>query len=185
MRIEDCCKLRVYMRIRLTRLIAATLICLPSIDLPIFPAKAQNNIVLFGSGQNSTLGYKVRNKRPGARSNTFSFFAKLPTKSIAELQIIYPEEWRGIFSADNVTILNRRSQKKFEVREAIVDREVGSARFVFQEPIAATSGQELEILVDGVSNPNNSGMYRIQAQALGTEANPLFQYLGQWLVSLY
>jgi hypothetical protein len=28
-------------------------------------------------------------------------------------------------------------------------------------------------------------MYRVQVQALGTEANPLFKYLGQWLVDIY
>jgi hypothetical protein len=175
------------MKTRLLWLIAATLLPLSAlaIALPISPVKAQNNIVLFGAGKDATLGYKVRNKRPGARSNTFSFFAKLPNKAIAEIQIVYPEGFRGIFNASNVVMLNRRSQKKYEVREVIIDREVGSARFIFQEPITPLPGQELEILTEDVTNPNNTGMYRIQAQALGTEASPLFQYLGQWLVSIY
>lgn len=172
---------------KVSYVLAATLTVLSMATALIVPStvKAQNNIVLFGSGQDNTLGYKVRNKRPGARQNAYSFFAKLPNKAVAELQIIYPQNFRGVFMADNVMIMNRRSQKKYEIRETIVDRDTNSIRFVFQEPIAALPNQEIEILVQNVVNPDNSGMYRVEAQALGTEANPLFQYLGQWLVSLY
>ncbi|NJM27698.1 MAG: hypothetical protein HC856_04685 [Pseudanabaena sp. RU_4_16] len=60
--------------------------------------QAQNNIVIFGSGKDSTLPYKTRTKRPGARLNTYSFFAPLPSnKAVAELQVIYPQGFRGDF----------------------------------------------------------------------------------------
>jgi hypothetical protein len=89
---------------------ALTICCLACFDLSITSVQAQNNIVIFGSGKDSTLPYKTRTKRPGARLNTFSFFAPLPNnKAVAELQVIYPEGFRGIFD-DSVEIVNRRTQ---------------------------------------------------------------------------
>ncbi len=167
---------------------ALTLCCLACFDLvttSFMSVQAQNNIILFGSGKDSTLPYKTRTKRPGARLNTYSFFAPLPSnKAVAELQVIYPQGFRGIFD-DSVEIINRRTQKKYDIQETIVDREVGSTRFVFKEAIAGAPNNELEVIIKGVSNPSDTGMYRVEAQALGTEANPLFKYLGQWLVDIY
>jgi hypothetical protein len=162
-----------------------TICCLAYFGIAPLSVPAQNNVVIFGAGKDSTLPYTTRTKRPGARLNTYSFFAKLPTnKAVAELQVIYPQGFRGIFD-ESVEIVNRRTQKKYDIQEVIVDKEAGSTRFVFKEAIAAAPNNELEVLVRSVSNPSDSGMYRIQAQALGTEANPLFQYLGQWLVDIY
>jgi len=147
---------------------------------------AQNNIVLFGPNQGSTLSYVLRTNRSGARANSFSFTAKLPTsKAVAELQILYPEGFASIFDPENIKIINRRLDKVEEIERVIIDPEVRSIRFVFKQPIAGFVGQEIEINASGVTNPSKSGMYKIEAQALGTEANPLFQYLGQWLVTIY
>ncbi|NJL43199.1 MAG: DUF2808 domain-containing protein [Pseudanabaena sp. SU_2_4] len=115
---------------------ALTLCCVACFDLATISVQAQNNIVIFGSGKDSTLPYKTRTKRPGARLNTYSFFAPLPSnKAVAELQVIYPQGFRGIFD-DSVEIVNRRTQKKYDIQETIVDKEVGSTRFVFKEAIA-------------------------------------------------
>jgi hypothetical protein len=164
---------------------ALTICCLSYLGIAPLSVKAQNNIVIFGAGRDSTLPYTTRTKRPGARLNTYSFFAKLPSnKAVAEFQVIYPQGFRGIFD-ESVEIVNRQTKKKYDIQETIVDKEVGSTRYVFKEAIAAAPNNELELVVKGVSNPSDSGMYRIQAQALGTEANPLFKFLGQWLVDIY
>lgn len=150
------------------------------------PVQAQNNIILFGSGKDSTLSYKVRNQSPGANLNTFNFFAELPkSKAVAELRVTYPPEFRGAFLADKVKIVDRQTKREYKLNEVIVDRQIGSTRFVFAEPIPAKPSQSIELIVSGITNPRSAQMYRIEAQALGTEANPLFQYLGHWLVSIY
>lgn len=149
-------------------------------------AQSQNNIVIFGPNQDSTLAYVIRTTRPGARSNSFSFSVNLPTnKAVAELLIYYPEGFGQVFNPENVTIINRRTDKTEEISEAIIDRELRTVRYVFKQPIPGYPGQTLELRASGVTNPSKTGMYRIEARALGTEANPLFQYLGQWLVTIY
>jgi Protein of unknown function (DUF2808) len=169
----------------------ACLICLglaiaAPLGLVLEPLSAQNNIVIFGPNQGSTLSYVLRTNRPGASSNRISFSAKLPTSTaVAEIQILYPEGFGGIFNPENISIINRRTDKTLEIERAIIDPEIRTVRFVFKQPIEGFIGQEIEINAQGVTNPSRSGMYRIEAQALGTEANPLFQYLGQWLVTIY
>ncbi|MDX1977747.1 MAG: DUF2808 domain-containing protein [Pseudanabaenaceae cyanobacterium bins.68] len=147
---------------------------------------SQNNIVIFGPNQDSTLAYVIRTPRPGARANSFSFSLNLPAaKAVAELLIYYPEGFGQVFNPENISITNRRTDKTEEISQAIVDRELRTVRYVFKQPIPGYPGQTLEINASGVTNPSKSGMYRIEARALGTEANPLFQYLGQWLVTIY
>jgi hypothetical protein len=173
------------MKIRIILPAALTICCLSALLIAPSSINAQNNVVIFGPNRDSTLPYTTRTKRPGARLNTYSFFAKLPNnKAVAELQVIYPQGFRGIFD-ESIEIVNRQTKKKYAIQETIVDKEVGSIRYVFKEAIAAAPNNELELIVTGVSNPSDSGMYRIQAQALGTEANPLFKFLGQWLVDIY
>ncbi|AFY71872.1 hypothetical protein Pse7367_3639 [Thalassoporum mexicanum PCC 7367] len=148
-------------------------------------AKAQNNIVLFGNKENN-LPYVIRNKNPGASRNYIKFYATLPdSRAVAEVQIVYPQEFRSAFVPRKLTVRNRRSKEEYEVRDISVDRELNNIRIEFVEPIAALPNQEIEIVAKSVTNPRHAGMYRIEVQALGTEANPLFQYLGQWLVSIY
>ncbi len=150
-------------------------------------ARSQNNIILFGSGKDTTLPYRTRTQSPGAQLNSFYFYLPLPSnKAVAEIQIRYPQEFRSAFgSGEKVSIRDRGSKASYKIREIIADRELGSVRFVLAEPIPAKPNQQLELYVASVSNPTESGMYRIEAQALGTEANPLFQFLGQWQVSIY
>lgn len=156
-----------------------------SITMVPSPAKAQNNFVLLGAGKDATLGYIIRTNRAGARLNTVNFFAKLPkSKAIAEIQIQYPQGFGNIFSPDNIRIIDRNSRQEIDIKEAAIDREVGTVRFLFKEPIPSSNNREIEIISSGSSNPSSSGMYRINLQALGTEANPLFQFIGQWVVNI-
>ncbi|MBD2178794.1 DUF2808 domain-containing protein [Pseudanabaena sp. FACHB-1998] len=147
--------------------------------------KSQNNFVLLGSGKEAALGYTIRTNRANARLNTINFFVKLPkSKAIAEIQIQYPQGFGNVFSPDNIRVIDRNNRKEVEIKEASIDREVGTVRFLFKEPIPSSNNREIEIISSGVSNPSQSGMYRIDLQALGTEANPLFQFIGQWLVNI-
>ncbi|CAN1213142.1 DUF2808 domain-containing protein [Tumidithrix helvetica PCC 7403] len=176
---------------KISTLLVSTLTCATISAFPISflipsSAQAQNNLVLFGAGKDATLGYVIRTTRPNGRLNSIRFFAPLPkNKAVSELQVLYPQGFGSAIDPDNVEIVIRQTQQKINVREVVVDREVRSVRFIFQEPIASKPNQDLEIIANGVTNPSNSGMYRFDVQALGTEANPLFVYLGQWLVTIY
>jgi len=148
------------------------------------PLAAQNNVVIFGPREN-TLAYRIRTSRPRAAQNFINFYAPLPkNKAVAELQIIYPHAMASIFNPERLSVRNRRTQVEYPVREMLVDEEVGSVRIVFNSPIAGQPGQELEITSQGGTNPA-SGMYQVRVNVLGTEANPLFVVLGQWMVSIY
>jgi hypothetical protein len=158
---------------------------LTALILKVPAASAQNNMVLFGNKENN-LPYVIRNKNPGAASNYIRFFAPLPAgKAVAEVQIVYPQEFRSAFAPRKLTVRDRRTKEEYEVRDISIDPALNSVRIEFVEPIPAIANQELEIIAKGVTNPRHAGMYRIEVQALGTEANPLFQYLGQWLVSIF
>jgi hypothetical protein len=176
---------------KISKILASTMTCAAIAAFPMSFAippsvQAQNNLILFGANRDSTLGYVIRTTRPNAKLNTVNFFATLPkNKAVAELQVIYPEGFGNAVDPDNIEILFRQTRQKVEVREVLVDRESRSVRFIFQQPIPAKVGQDLELLATGVTNPSSSGLFKFEVQALGTEANPLFQYLGQWLVSIY
>jgi hypothetical protein len=158
---------------------------LAALSLKVPAAAAQNNMVLFGNKENN-LPYVIRNKNPGAASNYIRFFTPLPEgKAVAEVQIVYPQEFRSAFAPQKLSVIDRRSKEEYEIRDISIDRQLNSVRIEFMEPIPASPNQELEIISKGVTNPRHAGMYRIEVQALGTEANPLFQYLGQWLVSIF
>ncbi|NJK59714.1 MAG: DUF2808 domain-containing protein [Oscillatoriales cyanobacterium SM2_1_8] len=147
---------------------------------------AQNNVVIFGPNRDATLSYILPNRRPGVRGSRYRFFAPLPSdRAVAELQILYPAPFVGVFNPERITVLDRRTQKPYTVERAIADPSIGSLRLVFAEPIPAAPNRDLELAIADVSNPRQTGMYPIEVRALGTEANPLFQYLGQWLVSIY
>jgi hypothetical protein len=158
---------------------------LATLSLKVPTVLAQNNMVLFGNKENN-LPYVIRNKKPGASRNHIKFYAPLPEgRAVAEVQIVYPQEFRSAFVPRKLTVRDRRSKEEYEVNDISVDSELNSVRIEFKEPIAASPNQELEIAAKSVTNPRHAGMYRIEMQALGTEANPLFQYMGQWLVSIY
>lgn len=163
------------------------LLALGTIVLPLQAQNllAQNNVILFGRDRDNVLAYRVRNQRPQAALNSFSFYVPLPSnRAIAELQIIYPQPMAGIFHPDRLEVRNRRTGQLYATTEVVRDEEVGSVRFVFKETISAQAGQELEIASEGGTNPT-SGMYRVRVNVLGTEKAPLFISLGQWLVSIY
>ncbi|NJK35155.1 MAG: DUF2808 domain-containing protein [Oscillatoriales cyanobacterium SM2_2_1] len=166
-----------------TLLCAAALIIAPTIASP--PVRSQNNIVIFGSDRDATLPYRVRNNRASSRLNTFNFFAPLPAnRAIAEIQILYPDGFGGVFRNDSIRLVNRETQRPIAIREITHDRETRDIRVIFKEPIAAESIRQIEVIASGVSNPSRTGMYSVQVHALGTEANPLFQYIGRWLVTI-
>lgn len=161
--------------------LALTACFLWGMGLPLF---AQNNVVIFGPRDN-VLAYRIRTSRPRAAQNFINFYAPLPrNRAVAELQIIYPREMASIFHPDRLSVRNRRSQAEYAIREMLVDEEGGSVRIVFHSPIPAAAGQELEIISEGGTNPP-PGMYQVRVNVLGTEANPVFIVLGQWLVSIY
>jgi hypothetical protein len=159
--------------------ISAFLLC--GSGMPLF---AQNNVVIFGPREN-TLAYRIRTSRPRAAQNFINFYAPLPkNRAVAELQIIYPQGMASIFHPDRLSVRNRRTQVEYPIREMLVDDQVGSVRIIFNPPISAEAGQELEIISEGGTNPP-PGMYQVRVNFLGTEASPLFLVLGQWLVSIY
>ena len=145
-------------------------------------AYSQNNIILFGEGL-PALPYTTRTSKSGARLNYYNFFARLPNKSVTELQIAYSEGIGGIFQEDNISIIDRATGNIIPIKEVKIDREGRGVRIIFNEEIPGTRKQ-VEIRVAGVTNPRNAGVYELVIQVLGTEANPLFQTLGRWLVNI-
>ncbi len=148
---------------------------------PTQSAQAEG-FVLFGPGRDSTLGYSIRNGRPSARGEYLRLFIPAQDVAATELQLNYPEAYNQYLRPDLVRILNQRTRQEIRVQQATNDPSTGSIRFAFAEPVP--SGVPLELRITGLTNPSSPGMYRLQARLLGTEANPLFRYVGQWLVTI-
>ncbi|MBD2104655.1 DUF2808 domain-containing protein [Leptolyngbya sp. FACHB-261] len=149
--------------------------------LPSQSAQAEG-WVLFGPSRDTTLDYDLINERPNARSVTLRLFMPAQDVASTELQVNYPDAYIGLLRPELVRVYNRRSRQEIPLQEATNDAESGSLRFTFKDPVAA--GVPLELRVVGLTNPSRPSIYRLQARLLGTEANPLFRYVGQWLVTI-
>ncbi len=145
------------------------------------PSAHAEGWVLFGPDRDRTLEYNLFNPRPTGRGNLRLF---VPSQNIAisELQINYPDNYGRLIKTDHIQVFNQATGQPIATQEIVSDPDIGSLRFSFTEPIPA--GTRLEIRFNQIINPAISSIYRFQARILGTEANPIFRYIGQWFVTI-
>lgn len=141
---------------------------------------AQGGIVITGGGDAEVLGYKLDFN--GKRRILDRYRLKFPPQDVAvsEVAISFEEKFDGKVNPDQVRL--EVEGKSVPLREVSWDPEFKSLEVATEEPIDA--GQEMKLVLSRVRNPRSNGLYRIYARVLGTEANPLYRFVGLWIVTI-
>ena len=100
--------------------------------------------------------------------------------AVAEVQVNFEQKFDGNVNPDNIRL--EVEGEPVDIDEVFWSEEFNSLEVVLVEPIAA--GQTMKLILSGARNPRDPGFYRIQGRVLGTEANPIFRYVGEWIVSI-
>ena len=100
--------------------------------------------------------------------------------AVAEVQINFADNFNGSVNPEQIRL--EVEGEPVEIDEIFWSEEFLSLEVVVAEPIAA--GQQMRLVLSQTRNPRDPGFYRIQGRVLGTEANPIFRYVGHWIVQI-
>lgn len=170
----------------LKRKLLATLAATSCLFLGVVPI-AQADLTIFSGvdDQDDILPHSFDfNGLPGARDR---YRLRIPRKklesAVAQLQINYPDYYRGEFDPDNIEVLYGEDyDESAEISEIIWDEENHLIQIYLQEPIPADN--KIEIKMSNVKNPRFGGTFYFHAQVLGPGDVPLPSYLGTWILSI-
>ena len=141
-------------------------------------ANAQSGIVLSGAADRErVLRYSLDSGTTRSRDR---YKLSLPAQevAVAEVQVSFEQKYNGNINPDRVRL--EVEGDEVELDEIFWSEEFNSLELVISEPVAA--GQNMKVIMPGARNPSDPGFYRIQGRVLGTEANPIFRYVGEWIV---
>lgn len=146
------------------------------------PARAQSagsGFVLFGSDEIPVLNYRL--DFGGQRRKLERYRLDIPAQdvAVAEIQIEGDDHFNGKFDPEKVRL--EVEKEPVPIREVYWNPEFNSLEVIIEDPVAA--GQEMRLVLSNVRNPD-SGTYRFRARLLGTEANPLFRLVGNWIITI-
>ncbi|MFS8913434.1 DUF2808 domain-containing protein [Synechococcus sp. H60.2] len=143
-------------------------------------AKAQSGFVITGSEGVPVLSYRLDFR--GIRGRLDRYRLKIPPQdvAVAEVQISADRNFDAVIDPQNVRL--EVEGKPVELAEVYWDEEFRSLEVVARQPIAA--GQEIRLVLSNVRNPSAAGIYRVEARVRGTEPNPLFRKVGNWLITI-
>lgn len=164
----------------LVSLIGATALTLVCSGIQPQITHAQSGLVLTGSEDVPVLRYILDFNGIRRRLDRYRLDIPAQDVAVAEIQLNGPDYFDGSFDPENIRLEVEGS--KVEVREAYWNEEFRSLEVVIQEPVAA--GQAMRLVLSNVRNPSREGEYRFEGRVLGTEPNPLFRSIGNWLISI-
>jgi hypothetical protein len=148
------------------------------------PAIAQSlpGFTIFGGPQQiNQLNFRLDSGKSGSWDR---YNLRIPAKklnlAIAQISIAYPEYYRGRLNADKVSV--KVDNKTVAIEDVIWDKENHFLEINFIEPVPA--GSKVEIILDGVRNPNNGGMYYFNANIRTPGDIPLLRYIGTWVLTI-
>ncbi len=153
--------------------LVGSLLLLPS-------ARAQSGFVITGSEGVPVLSYRLDFR--GIRGQLDRYRLKIPPQNVAvaEVQIKADSNFDAVIDPKNVRL--EAEGKPVELAEVYWNEEFRSLEVVARQPIAA--GQEIRLVLSNVRNPSAAGIYRVEARVRGTEPNPLFRKVGNWLITI-
>ncbi|MEM6445483.1 MAG: DUF2808 domain-containing protein [Cyanobacteria bacterium J06642_2] len=142
--------------------------------------RAQGGIVITGANDAEVLSYKLDFN--GKRRILDRYRLKLPAQdvTVSEVAINFEEKFDGKVNPEQVRL--EVEGEVVPIREVSWDPEFKSLEVAAEQPIDA--GQEMRLVLSQVRNPRSNGLYRIYARVLGTEANPLYRFVGLWIVTI-
>lgn len=157
--------------------------CLVAIAPVMTRADSLPGFTLFSAIEPSNqLAYRLDS---GNRSTTDRYRLKIPGAKInrlgaAQIQIIYPEYFKGKFDDKAVEVFV--GDKLIPVQSVKWDRERQTLQIDFAQQLK-TKG-EIEVVLNNVQNPDSSGMYYFSCQVKSSAEFPLARYVGTWILSI-
>ncbi|MFQ3614881.1 MAG: DUF2808 domain-containing protein [Cyanobacteriota bacterium] len=151
-------------------------------SLVIIPrsVEAQSGLVITGSEGVPVLSYRLDFR--GFRGRLERYRLTIPPQDLAvsEVQINGDRNFDARIDPENVRL--EVEGNPVELDEVYWNEEFRSLEVVTRQPIAA--GQEMRLVLSNVRNPQAAGIYRVEARVRGTEPNPLFRNVGNWLITI-
>jgi Protein of unknown function (DUF2808) len=166
-----------------TRLFGAIALCVLAFSAPITPLMAQSGFILTGPKDRDTvLNYRLRNDRARASLNSMEMYLPAQKLAVRQVQIIFPDGYSGRIDPSRIDLLHKETGAAIPLEEAAYEKEDLTLTLSLKDPLPA--GTPLSIRFSNTANPDNGGIYRLRARALGTERNPIFRFIGDWYVSI-
>jgi hypothetical protein len=145
------------------------------------PALAEGaGFVITGSEEVPVLKYKLDFN--GVRNRLDRYRLDIPAQDVAVAEIVVSGEPNFDGKVDPNEVRLEVEGKSVELASVYWDEQFRSLEVVAKEPIA--SGQKMRLVLSNVRNPSNPSDYRFTGRVLGTEANPLFRTVGNWIISI-
>jgi hypothetical protein len=121
----------------------------------------------------------------GNRSTTDRYHLRIPGAKInrlgaAQIQISYPDYYKGTFDEKNVEV--RVEDKSIPVSAVQWDRERKTLSIDLAQQVK-TKG-EIEVVLNNVKNPDGAGMYYFNCQVKSSVEFPIARYVGTWILSI-
>ncbi|GAB4214592.1 MAG: DUF2808 domain-containing protein [Synechococcales cyanobacterium] len=137
-------------------------------------------LVLSGSEGQDTLRYRLDFGGIARQLDRYRLSIPAQNVAVAELQINGDEVFDGRIDPNEVRV--EAEGKIVELSQVFWSPEFRALELVLKEPIP--SGQRIEIVLSNVRNPSLATIYRFRANVLGTEPNPIFRTVGNWLITI-
>lgn len=143
-------------------------------------AWSQSGITLSGVEEGEELRYRF--DFGGVRGRRERYRLEIPAQNVAvsELQLNFESSFDGSVDPEKARL--EVEGQVVPLGEIFWDDSIKSLEVQIAEPVAA--GQNMELILSEVRNPRNGGFYRVQARLLGTEPNPIFRYIGIWILDI-
>ncbi len=121
----------------------------------------------------------------GNRSVTDSYSLQIPGSKInrlgaAQIQITYPDYYKGTFDEQNVEVLV--GDKSIPLSGVKWDRERRTLLIDLAEQLK--TNREIEVVLKNVRNPESGGMYYFNCQVKSSIDFPIARYVGTWILSI-
>lgn len=146
-------------------------------------AQGGSGLLLTGSEGVPVLNYRLDFNGIQSRLDRYRLDIPPQNVAVAEVQISMPPTGRAVFDGtvnpDEVRL--EVEGEPVELRDVFWNPEFRSLEVVAAQPVAA--GQSMTVVMSNVRNPS-AGVYRFEGRLLGTEANPIFRFVGNWLISI-
>jgi len=161
------------------------LLSLGSLTVATVPAWSQAGagLVLTGSEGVPVLNYRLDFR--GLESRLDRYRLEIPPQNLAvsEVQISIPTTGTATFDGviDPEEVRLEVEGSPVELRDVFWNPEFRSLEVVAAQPVA--SGQTITVVMSNVRNPT-AAIYRFEGRVLGTEANPIFRFVGNWLITI-
>ncbi|AGY57359.1 DUF2808 domain-containing protein [Gloeobacter kilaueensis] len=147
-------------------------------------ATAQSGFCLFGCAKEPEyiLNYKIENREHDYTSDRYYLWMRPENVAVKQIQILTDPAFDGRFDLKAIDVASRTSGATYAVESTEWDNDQRTVTIVLAKPIPAQ--EEIQLVFSQVLNPSTDGIYKLVARVLGTEANPIYRYVGTWSISI-